>query len=124
MATTLQVAVDCADPGALARFWADALGYVVQPPPEGHDSWESWLAAMDVPESEWNSASAVIDPDGPGPRIYFQRVPEEKAGKNRLHLDLRISPGPSAPADERRRVVEPVAERLVGLGATVVGPVE
>jgi hypothetical protein len=124
MATTLQVAVDCADPAALARFWADALGYVVQPPPEGHDSWETWLAAMDVPESEWNSASAVVDPDGPGPRIYFQRVPEEKAGKNRLHLDLRISPGPSSPADERRRTVEPVAERLVGLGATVVGPVE
>ena len=124
MARTLQVAIDCADPAALARFWAEALGYVVQPPPEGHDSWESWLAAMGVPESEWNSASAVIDPDGAGPRIFFQQVPEEKAGKNRLHLDLRITAGPSAPVDERRRAVEPEADRLVALGATVVGSVE
>src|SRR3954466_10865164 len=110
MATTLQVAVDCADPGALARFWADALGYVVQPPPEGHDSWESWLAAMDVPESEWNSASAVGDPDGPGPRIYFQRVPEGKAVKNRLHLDVRVGDWRS-PVDERRRAIDPEVDR-------------
>jgi hypothetical protein len=84
MARTLQVAIDCADPAALSRFWAEALGYVLNPPPEGHDSWESWLAAMGIPESQWNSAGALVDPDGAGPRIFFQRVPEEKAGKNRL----------------------------------------
>jgi hypothetical protein len=123
VARTVQVAVDCADPAALSRFWAEALGYVLQPPPEGHDSWESWLSAMGVPESQWNSASAVIDPDGPGPRLYFQRVPEGKAAKNRLHLDLRVSDW-RTPPDERRRAIEPEAARLVALGASVVGPVE
>ena len=123
MATTVQVAIDCADPAALSRFWAEALGCVLQPPPEGHDSWESWLAAMGVPESEWNAASAVVDPEGAGPRIYFQRVPEEKAGKNRLHLDLRVSDGKS-PIEARQRAIRPEADRLVALGASVVGPVE
>jgi Glyoxalase-like domain len=123
MGRTVQVAIDCADPAVLSRFWAGALGYVLQPPPEGHDSWESWLAAMGVPESEWNSASAVIDPDGAGPRVYFQRVPEAKAGKNRLHLDLRAS-DVQRPAEERRRAIEPEVDRLVALGASVVGPVE
>ena len=115
--------IDCADPAALSRFWAAALDYVLQPPPDGHDSWESWLAAMGVPESEWNSASAVIDPEGRGPRVYFQRVPEAKLAKNRLHLDLRASDWRS-PVEERRRAIEPEVERLVALGATVVGPVE
>ena len=95
---------------------------MLQPPPEGHDSWESWLAATGVPESEWNSASAVIDPDGNGPRIYFQRVPEDKAGKNRLHLDVRVADW-KRPVEERRRAIEPERQRLVALGATVVGPV-
>ena len=112
----MQVAIDCADPAALSRFWAEALGYVLNPPPEGHDSWESWLEAMGVPESEWNSASAVVDPDGAGPRVYFQRVPEEKAGKNRLHLDVRVPGG--------REAIPPEVDRLVALGATVVGPKE
>jgi Glyoxalase-like domain len=116
MAKTVQVAIDCADPAALSRFWAEALGYVLNPPPEGHDSWESWLSAMGVPESEWNSASAIVDPDGQGPRIYFQRVPEGKTGKNRLHLDVRVGGG--------REGIQAEVDRLVALGATVVGPKE
>ena len=123
MARTVQVAIDCADPAALAGFWAEALGYVRQPPPEGHDSWESWLREMGIPESEWNSVSALVDPGGQGPRFYFQRVPEEKALKNRLHLDLRVSDR-RTPPKERRRVIEPEVDRLVGLGASVVGPKE
>jgi len=116
MAKTVQVAIDCADPAALSRFWAAALGYVLNPPPEGHDSWESWLSAMGVPESEWNSASALIDPEGAGPRIYFQRVPEGKAGKNRLHLDVRVGGDRAGIGSE--------ADRLVALGASVVGEKE
>ena len=87
MATGVQVVIDCADPAALARFWAAALGYIEQPPPEGFASWQDWLKAHGIPESEWNAANAVIDPDGRGPRIYFQRVPEPKTVKNRLHFD-------------------------------------
>ena len=71
---------------------ADALGYVSDPPPEGHDTWETALAAFGVPEDKWNSAWALSDPDGRGPRLYFQRVPEAKTAKNRVHLDLRAAP--------------------------------
>ena len=90
MAMRIQMTIDCADPGALAPFWAQALGYQVQDPPEGFDSWPDALRAWGVPESEWNSASAVVDPDGAGPRIFFQRVPEAKTVKNRLHLDVLV----------------------------------
>ena len=65
MAILIQVTFDCADPDRLAHFWADLLGYELDSPPEGYDSWEAWLTEQGVPESEWNSASAVSDPDGP-----------------------------------------------------------
>ena len=115
-----QVVIDCADPERLATFWASALGYERQAPPEGFESWEAWLTAHGVPESEWNSANAVIDPTGVGPRLFFQRVPETKSGKNRLHLDLNVGGGPSAPIEQRRSRVDAEAERLVGLGARKV----
>jgi hypothetical protein len=69
MATGVQVVFDCADPDRLARFWAEALHYKIQDPPPGFDSWEAFLKAQDIPETDWNSASAVVDPDGVGPRI-------------------------------------------------------
>jgi Glyoxalase-like domain len=117
MAVGCQVAIDCHDPAVLATFWARALGYIVAPPPPGFDSWEDWLVANHVPESEWNSISAVVDPDGAGPRLFFQRVPEPKTAKNRVHLDLNVGGGHDAPLEERRRRVDAEAERLVMLGA-------
>lgn len=122
MATRVQVVIDCHDPAALARFWAEALGYQLQAPPEGFDSWEAWLKERGVPESEWNAASAIVDPEGIGPRIYFQRVPENKIVKNRVHLDLNVSGGHAVPADERRRRINMEAERLATLGAQRVRP--
>ena len=95
MAKEIQVTFDCADPGALAEFWAEALGYQVQGPPPGFDSWPAALTAWGVPEDQWNSKSAIIDPDGEGPRIFFQRVPEGKTVKNRVHLDVRSAPAGS-----------------------------
>ena len=89
----------------------------MQPPPPGLDTWEDWLRENDVPESEWNSISAVVDPDGVGPRLFFQRVPEPKDGKTRVHLDLNVGGGPGTPIEERRRAVDAAAERLVALGA-------
>ncbi|MDH3260935.1 MAG: VOC family protein [Acidimicrobiia bacterium] len=124
MATSVQIVIDCADPAKLAGFWSTALGYIVQAPPEGFDSWEAFLTDVGVPESEWNSASAVVDPDGGGPRIFFQRVPEKKSVKNRVHLDLNVGGGQSASLDQGRLRVDAEAERLVLAGATVVGPVE
>ena len=124
MAMRIQMTIDCADPGALAPFWAQALGYQVQGPPEGFDSWPDALRAWGVPESEWNSASAVVDPDGAGPRIFFQRVPEAKTVKNRLHLDVQASDGVGVPVERKREQVLAGVERLLGLGATRVRDVE
>jgi hypothetical protein len=72
---------------------------------------------MGIPESEWNSASAIVDPDGVAPRIYFQRVPEGKTVKNRVHLDLNVSGPRGTTLDERRRRVDAEVDRLVKLGA-------
>jgi Glyoxalase-like domain len=121
MATAIQVVIDCADPAALSRFWALALGYKLQDPPPGSASWPEWLAAAGIPEEHWNDASAVVDPDGRGPRIYFQRVPEGKTVKNRVHLDLNVGGGPGAAKAERRERVDAEAQRLAGHGATLAG---
>jgi hypothetical protein len=117
MATGVQVVIDCADPAQLAVFWAAALGYSQQPPPTGFASWQDWLKAHGVPESEWNSANAVIDPDGRGPRIFFQRVPESKTVKNRVHLDLNVGGGPGTPLETRRERADAEARRLETIGA-------
>jgi hypothetical protein len=117
MATGIQVVFDAADPDKIAHFWAEALGYVIQPPPPGYDSWQQVLAEMGVPEAEWDRASAVVDPGGKGPRIFFQKVPEPKAVKNRVHLDINIA-GRSVPPDTRRATVNTEADRLEKLGAT------
>jgi len=120
MGTSFQVTFDCADPDSLAGFWAEALGYLKQPPPEGHASWEDFLRHAGIPEERWTAFSAVIDPDGKGPRIFFQKVPEPKTVKNRIHLDVNVGAG--LEGEERRQRVEQEAERVAGLGATKVRP--
>ena len=116
MAAPIQVVFDCADPNTLARFWASALGYILQPPPPGFDTWEELLAQMGVPESAWGERSGIIDPEGRGPRLFFQRVPEGKTAKNRVHLDLSVA-GPEVQGAERVKLLEAEAERLVAEGA-------
>jgi len=123
MATHVQVVIDCADPERLARFWALALGYQEQPPPGGFDSWEDALRAWDVPEDQWNSRSAVVDPGGVGPRLFFQQVPEDKVVKNRVHLDINAAEGVTDPA-ERHRVIDAEVTRLTEAGASVVHEME
>ncbi|HLU60085.1 MAG TPA: VOC family protein [Pseudonocardia sp.] len=115
MARDVQITVDCADPAALAAFWAEALGYRVQPPPEGFDSWDQALEAFGVPPERRNDAAAVVDQDGAGPRLFFQRVPEGKRVKNRVHLDVRAAPGLDGEA--RMAALEAEADRLVAHGA-------
>jgi hypothetical protein len=117
VATGVQIVFDCADPDKLASFWAAALHYKKQDPPAGFASWPDFLKAQGIPENQWTSAGAVVDPDGLGPRIYFQRVPEGKMVKNRVHLDLNIGGPRSDPADERRRRIDAEVGRLVQLGA-------
>ena len=94
-----QVTFDCAEPVRVARFWAEVLGYdVVSPPPEDEGSW-----------------AACTDPTGANPRLYFQRVPEGKVVKNRVHLDVRVGTG--LVGDERLGVLESEGARLEALGA-------
>jgi catechol 2,3-dioxygenase-like lactoylglutathione lyase family enzyme len=118
MAIAYQVTFDCADPAKLSEFWAATLGYRLDSPPPGFASWPDFLKAMNVPEENWNDASAIVDPDGVGSRIYFQKVPEDKVVKNRLHLDVRVSGPRGTPLEERRGRIYQEVERLKGLGAT------
>jgi len=115
MTREVQVTFDCADPAALAAFWAEVLGYQVQSPPEGFDSWEAALEAFGVPKDQWNSKSAILPVDGDGPRVFFQQVPEAKTVKNRVHLDVRAAPGLTG--DERMETLEAECARLEALGA-------
>jgi catechol 2,3-dioxygenase-like lactoylglutathione lyase family enzyme len=118
MTTEIQVTFDCGDPAALAGFWCEVLGYVVQSPPPGFDSWEQALEAFGVPPERRNDASAAVDPDGTRPRFFFQRVPEGKTAKNRVHLDVRAAPG--LEGEERMSALEARCEELIALGATRV----
>ncbi|MEU6987516.1 VOC family protein [Streptomyces sp. NPDC046324] len=122
---TLQLTIDCADPQRLVRFWAAALRYVPQPPPEGYETWRAYWASLGVPEEELTEGAgelpeSVVDPKGVGPRIWFQQVPEPKTVKNRLHLDLKVGGGREVPLALRRARVDGEVARLMGLGATVL----
>lgn len=126
MSREFQVTFDAHDPRALSLFWRDVLGYVHPAPPgadlpEGGDplaAWDTFLAEMGVPEGERNSRSAIEDPEGRGPRLFFQKVPEDKTVKNRVHLDVRAAPGLAV--EERMPALEAECARLVALGATRV----
>jgi hypothetical protein len=117
MTANIQLVFDCADPDRLAHFWAEALGYQLQPPPTGFATWDAFLASIGVPPAERNDASAIVDPSGRRPRIYFQRVPEGKVAKNRMHIDISAGEGEREPGARRHRVDAEVA-RLKSLGAT------
>jgi len=118
MAFKLQIVFDCKDPGSLARFYAEALHYKKQDPPTGFSSWEAWLKDKGIPEEEWNSADAIVDPAGTGPRIYFQQIDTPKLGKNRLHIDINASSGSRVSITERKKQVNAEVERLKKIGAT------
>lgn len=66
--------IDCRDPGRLARFWAEALTWVIS-----HDEDPEWVVE---PPAGSREDCVVAD-------LLFIKVPEPKQGKNRLHLDLR-----------------------------------
>jgi hypothetical protein len=108
----IQITFDAADPPRLAEFWALALGYVLQPPPPGFESWEAFAEANDMPGSV-NDYGSAIDPEGIGPRLFFQKVPEPKTAKNRVHLDVHAS---GDDGDEALR--EAHIQKLVEAGAT------
>ena len=111
-----QVTFDCAEPERVARFWCEVLGYAAPPPPEGFATWDDFNRTL--PSEEQGSWFACTDPSGVGPRLYFQRVPEGKVVKNRVHLDVRIGIGLAG--EERLAVLEAECARLIPLGAARV----
>lgn len=123
MSRHVQITFDARDPRALSSFWCQVLGYVHPGPPgvelpEGADPlavWDEFLERVGVPEEQRDTRSAIEDPEGHGPRLFFQKVPEEKAGKNRVHLDIRVAPG--LQGGERMAALEAECARLVALGA-------
>ncbi|MCD9155097.1 VOC family protein [Aeromicrobium duanguangcaii] len=125
MSLDVQITFDAHDAPALADFWAAALDYVVPGPPgvalePGADPWLAWdvfLERVGVPVEQRRSKAAIEDPQGRGPRVFFQQVPEEKMAKNRVHLDVR-SAAPDLAGDARMEALEAAAERLVARGAT------
>ncbi|MDA3642693.1 VOC family protein [Saccharopolyspora indica] len=112
----VQITFDCAEPERVARFWCEVLGYVAPPPPEGFATWDDFN--LSLPAEERDSWFACSDPTGAGPRLYFQRVPEGKVVKNRVHVDVRAGIG--LVGEERLAVLEAECARLVALGATRV----
>ncbi|MBI1350112.1 MAG: VOC family protein [Actinomycetales bacterium] len=123
MSRQVQITFDAHDPRALSTFWRDVLGYVHPGPPgvvvppgtDPLDAWEEFLEAMGVPQDARNTRSALEDPEGIGPRIFFEQVPEGKTAKNRVHLDVRAAPG--LQGDDRMAALEAECSRLVALGA-------
>ncbi|WP_019200449.1 VOC family protein [Tsukamurella sp. 1534] len=110
----VQITFDCADPKKVALFWCEVLGYVVPPPPPGFADWDAFEQTL--PPEAHGSAFACVDPTGAGPRLFFQRVPEGKTVKNRVHLDVRVGAG--MVGAERLAALEDECARLEQLGAT------
>ncbi|MEU7144310.1 VOC family protein [Nocardia sp. NPDC046473] len=123
MSRHIQVTFDAHNPAALSTFWREVLGYVHPGPPgvdvpAGSDplaAWDEFLARIGVPPEQRNTRSAIEDPDGTGPRLFFQQVPADKVAKNRVHLDVRAAPG--LQGEERMAALEAECDRLVALGA-------
>ncbi len=126
MSRHVQITFDARDPRSLSCFWRDVLGYV-HPGPPGIDlvedadplqAWDEFLARAGVPVAQRNTRSAIEDPSGHGPRLFFQQSPADGDAGNRVHLDVRAAPGLSG--DERMAALEAECDRLVALGATRV----
>jgi len=107
-----QVAVDCADPHRLNKYWSELLGYQREEDPDFVQRMvdEGLATEADTIEIDgvltWRTAAACRDPEGNGPRMLFQHVPEPKSAKNRVHLDLHVPP------EEGKALVE----RAIALG--------
>ncbi|WP_280383160.1 VOC family protein [Nocardia wallacei] len=112
----VQVTFDCAEPERVARFWCEVLGYVVPPPPEGFADWDAYDRTL--PPERRGASFACVDPTGVGPRLFFQRVPEGKVVKNRVHLDVRVGTG--LVGEQRLAALESECARLIALGAVRV----
>lgn len=121
MTYDFQVAFDCTDPHALADWWAETLGWVVEDQDPGFIRRmiaEGYATDADTRTHNgrlvWRDGAAIRHPDGPSAghrrRVIFQWVPEPKTVKNRVHLDIWVG----------EENVAAQADRLVARGATVL----
>jgi catechol 2,3-dioxygenase-like lactoylglutathione lyase family enzyme len=101
------------DPRALSHFWAEVLGY---PPAELEGGFKAHLLASGLTEEDLAHRGLAEDPEGVGPRLFFLHADGPKRGRNRIHLDIRSTPG-RRPTDEE---LDAEKDRIVALGATVV----
>jgi hypothetical protein len=114
-----QVVFDAAEPEELGRFWALALGYVQDPIPPEFDTVADFLRSIGIPEERLGDMWALVDPSGEGPRVFFQRVPEGKTAKNRVHLDVWMA-GSGVSREERDSLRTAHVARLIEAGGTVL----
>jgi hypothetical protein len=115
MAFDFQVTIDSAAPHELADWWAETLGWQVEPQDEAFIRrmvQQGAASADDTTEHRgalvWKVGAALTSPDPGRPRVLFQLVPDAKSVKNRVHLDVRVG------ADRREAEVA----RLLGRGAS------
>jgi hypothetical protein len=100
------IVFDCAGPGVLARWWAETIpGYHLRP---YTDEGIAWLREQGI-DDVMDDPSVVLDPDEAGPTIWFNKVPEPKVTKNRVHIDVNV-------------VDDSEIDRLVARGASVLRP--
>jgi hypothetical protein len=113
-----QLTIDANDPALVARVWTRALGYQPVPPNEPDTTWHAHYRSRLGERTGFDDR--LFDPAGLRPPILFQQVPEPKAGKNRLHLDLYPTGRDNAlPMLQRIEIVEAKVAELVDLGASV-----
>jgi Glyoxalase-like domain len=104
MSRLKDVCIDCADPWALSHWWAEALDYRVR----AHTASDlAKLSEQGIDQPEDDPYLAIDPVDGSGPTVWFNRVPEPKTVKNRVHIDLYGD-----------------VDDLVARGATVIEPHE
>lgn len=111
-----QITFDAHDAPRLAEFWAVALGYILQPPPPGFETWDDFADSIDMSAEEREAISAVVDPTGEGPRLLFLNVPEAKSAKNRVHLDVNVTDG--LQGDDRQAAIDAKVAELTAQGAS------
>ena len=125
--TNLQLVLDCDDPHAQAKFWAAALGWVVERnEPFIRSMLDQGIATPDqVTEVDgqlaWSTLEAVRHPEhdairelGGAARLLLQKVPEGKTVKNRMHVDVNVG----------KEHIDATVERLTALGATELWKVD
>jgi hypothetical protein len=113
-----QLTFNANDPALLARFWARALGYLSAPPSTPETTWNAHYRSRLGGREAFDDR--IFDPAGQQPPIWFQSVPEAKAGTNRLHVDLYPTGRDNElPLDRRVEIVETKVAELIELGASV-----